>query len=230
MDRVPPAARAVHLGAARMGAVLLAAAVLSACATGSAGGGAQASASGAGPSGAGASSTPPASGSVTAAPLPAGWTRGEAEGLSFGVPPGLTLTTSGGIPEAQVTYRGAATPGGPTPPALAAFVEHGNVGPLEVRTQLVTKVRTAQLGAPPDGPARTVTVPGSVGATVTEWHWDYSVTAGADPVPSRQLEVVVQTSGSVQYGLLLGGPTPQLPDALVQTFLASLQVSPAAAG
>lgn len=110
------------------------------------------------------------------------------------------------------------------PPAVAVFVETENVGPLQVRTQLVTQARTAELGAQPTGPASDLQVPGSLGAQAVEWKWDYDFLRDQPPVPSRQVEVVVQTEGPEQYGLLIGGPVEFLTDDVLQDFESSIAV------
>jgi hypothetical protein len=131
-----------------------------------------------------------------------------------------------GIPGASVSFVGRRGEGASIPAAIGAFVERGAVGPLDLRTELVTRVRNDQLRAEPVGPARTLDVPGAIGATVVEWRWDYVLTPGDDPVPSRQVEVVVQVDGPIQYALLFGAPDTVLTDGMLRYFLGSLEVAP----
>jgi hypothetical protein len=173
-----------------------------------------------------AARAPSAKDADTRLAVPDGWTRGSAGRLGFAVPPGLTPSADL-IPQTTVTYRGVAPADGSPPPAVGVFVESGNLGPLAVRTAVVTKVRTGQLGSPPVGPSRAITVAGATGASATEWRWDYRVGPDAPTVASRQIEVVLETSGPDQYGLLFGGPEAVLSDKVVDGFLAALQVRPA---
>ncbi|WP_157371589.1 hypothetical protein [Angustibacter sp. Root456] len=216
--------RRSHVGWA-LGALVVAVA-LSACS----GSSARTSAGGDATSPSSASSPPSAtaSSSSTARPtLPAGWTAVQQGRLAFALPPGFTARPEGaGMPGAAAQWTKTDAPELKIPPAVAVFVETGNVGPLEVRTKLVTQARTAELGAEPVGPATDVTVPGSTGAKAVEWRWDYDFLNDQPPVPSRQIEVVVQTGGPEQYGLLIGAPAEYLTDDVVAAFTASLAVLP----
>jgi hypothetical protein len=198
---------------------LLAAVALTAC-SGSSGGTATS-----------AGATTPATSSPSAAPArptpPPGWTPAQQGRLAFALPPGFTARPGGaGMPGAAAQWTKTDAPELKIPPAVAVFVETGSVGPLEVRTQLVTQARTAELGAEPVGPAGDVRVPGSTGAKVVQWRWDYDFLRDQPPVPSRQVEVVVQTDGPEQYGLLLGGPVDFLTDEVLSAFTGSLAVLP----
>jgi hypothetical protein len=106
------------------------------------------------------------------------------------------------------------------------FVETGPVVPLAVRIRLVAAARSAELGTQPGAPAADVAVPGSTGAAALEWRWPYSLAPGRAPVPSRQVELLVQTSDREQYGLLLGGPADVVTDELVRTLETTLAVVP----
>jgi hypothetical protein len=171
-----------------------------------------------------AAGTPTPTGTPTA---PKGWTVTRQGDLTFALPPGFTQVAGGaGMPGAAAQWTKAGATGLAVPPAVAVFVETGRVGPLGVRTELVRRARTAELGADPFGPARPTVVPGSLGATTLEWVWDYDVVAGRRPVPSRQIEVLVQAAGPRQYGLLIGAPATYLTDDLVDAFTASIAVLP----
>ncbi len=174
--------------------------------------------------------SPSGSGSPTGVTptVPDGWAPARQDALTFALPAGFTKRPSGtGMPGAAAQWTKTDSTRLAVPPAAAVFVETGRVGPLGVRTELLKDTRTAQLGAEPKGPARAVRVPGALGATVLEWAWDYAFVADEPPVPSRQVEVVVQTSGAEQYGVLLGGPAAYLTDQVVADFLASVAVKPA---
>lgn len=162
---------------------------------------------------------------VSRPPRPEGWTSAQHGRLAFALPPGFTQRPDGaGMPGAAAQWTKADDPRLKIPPAVAVFVETENVGPLPVRTELVTRARTAELGAEPTGPARDVRVPGSLGAQAVEWKWDYDFVRGQPPVPSRQVEILVQTQGPEQYGLLIGGPVEFLTDDVLQAFEASIAV------
>ncbi len=187
--------------------------------------------SGADGAAAGSSSGPSSTASVSpttavARPMPpAGWSPAQQGRLAFALPPGFTQRPEGaGMPGATAQWTKTDDPQLKIPPAVAVFVETGNVGPLEVRTQLVTQARTAELGAEPAAPASDLQVPGSTGAKAVEWRWDYDFVRDQPPVPSRQVEIVVQTTGPEQYGLLLGGPVEFLTDDVLRDFEASIAV------
>ena len=179
------------------------------------------------------SSTSPSSAAtpVASPTVPAGWTGAQQGSLAFALPPGFTKRPEGsGMPGAAAQWTNTSDAKLAIPPAVAVFVETGAVGPLEVRTDLVGKARSAELGAQPVGPAATVDVPGSTGAKSLEWVWDYAPVQGQPAVPSRQVEVVVQTAGDEQYGLLIGGPASYLTDEIVDSFLSSIAVVTPGAG
>ncbi|MGN6301114.1 MAG: hypothetical protein ACTHN8_08490 [Angustibacter sp.] len=202
--------------------VVLVALALSACsgASTTAGDGARSTTPSRTPSG----STSPTSARPTP---PAGWTPAQQGRLAFALPPGFTARPAGvGMPGAAGQWTKTDAPELKIPPAVAVFVETGSVGPLEVRTKLVTQARTAELGSQPVGPATDLAVPGSTGAKVVEWRWDYDVVSDQPPVPSRQVEVVVQTDGAEQYGLLIGAPAQYLTDDVVSAFTSSLAIVP----
>jgi hypothetical protein len=164
---------------------------------------------------------------ATAPTPPAGWTAAREGDLVFALPPGFTPRPDGsGIAGATHQWTKTDDPQLPLPPAAAVFVETGAVGPLGVRTELLRSVRSADLGAQPFGPAQPVQVPGSMGANRLEWRWDYDVLADHDPVASRQVEVLVQTAGDRQYGLMLGAPSTFLTDDVVDAFTSSIAVVP----
>lgn len=178
------------------------------------------------------SSSPP----VTTAPAPAatgvptppsGWAPAREKDLVFALPPGFT-TLPQGTGMAGAAHQWAKTDDADLsiPPAVAVFVETGAVGPLAFRTDALSKVRSVDLGAQPFGPPRALAVPGSAGANVLEWRWDYDVRKDGNPVPSRQVEVLVQTDGDAQYGLLLGAPSAFLTDDVVAAFTSSIAVVP----
>jgi hypothetical protein len=204
-----------------LGAILLVAAS-AACSSGGSAGSPPAGSTGPAPA-ATTSPTAPA-----AAPtVPAGWTPARQGDLVFALPPGFTIRPQGsGMPGASNQWTKTDDATLKIPPAVAVFVETGRVGPLGVRTDLIAKARTAELSADPVGPARSVQVPGSTGTNLLEWRWDYAFVAGQPAVPSRQVELVVQTSGEQQYGLLLGSPATYLTDALVEEFTSSVAVLP----
>jgi hypothetical protein len=174
------------------------------------------------------SPSPPASTTPATVPTPPpGWSPAREGDLVFALPPGFTPRPDGsGIAGATHQWTKADDPELPLPPAAAVFVETGAVGPLGVRTELLSGVRSADLGARPFGPPQPVQVPGSVGANRLEWRWDYDVLADHDPVASRQVEVLVQTAGDRQYGLMLGGPSAFLTDEVVNAFTSSIAVVP----
>jgi hypothetical protein len=160
--------------------------------------------------------------------VPQGWAPARQGALTFALPAGFTKRPPGtGMPGAATQWTKADSTGLAIPPAVAVFVETGRLGPLGVRAELLRDSRKATLGVDPIGPARQVQVPGAAGAAVLEWVWDYDFLADKPPVPSRQVEVLVQTSGSEQYGLLLGGPSKYLTDDVVTGFLASVALQPA---
>jgi hypothetical protein len=154
------------------------------------------------------------SGSVQRPVVPAGWTPVQQDELVLALPPGFTARPAGsGMPGAAAQWTDVDEPA-LAAPAVAVFVETGQVGPLELRTDLVSRARSAQLGVAPALPPRAVRVPGSVAARVLEWSWEQPV-GGTRPVASRQVELVVQAAGRRQYGVLLGGPSWYLTDQLV---------------
>lgn len=205
----------------------VAAVALTACSSDGTGSAAQ-------PSGATGSPTTPSTASPTTPtdagsrpPTPPGWTAAQQGRLAFALPPGFTPRPEGaGMPGAAAQWTKADDPTLKIPPAVAVFVETGNVGPLTVRTELVTQARTAELGAQPTGPASDLQVPGSLGAQAVEWKWDYDFLRDQPPVPSRQVEVIVQTQGPEQYGLLIGGPVEFLTDDVLRAFESSIAVVP----
>ena len=208
-----------HLTRVRL-AVLTAAGVLAVAAC-SSGGGSSSGASSPSPSTPSASATTP----VATPSVPAGWTAAQQGRLAFALPPGFTQRPEGsGMPGAAAQWTKTDDTSLKIPPAVAVFVETDHVGPLQVRTQLITQARTAELGADPVGPATDLQVPGSIGAKAVEWTWDYDFVRGQPPVPSRQVEVIVQTAGPEQYGLLLGGPVEFLTDDVLRDFEASIAV------
>lgn len=213
--------RVAPVGLAVLAAV--AAVALTACSSDDAGSAAQ-------PSGATGSPTASATTPTTAAsrpPTPPGWTAAQQGRLAFALPPGFAPRPEGaGMPGAAAQWTKTDDPKLKIPPAVAVFVETGNVGPLKVRTDLVTQARTAELGAQPTGPATDLQVPGSLGAQAVEWKWDYDFLRDQPPVPSRQVEVIVQTQGPEQYGLLIGGPVEFLTDDVLQAFESSIAVVP----
>jgi hypothetical protein len=159
--------------------------------------------------------------------VPDGWAPARQGALVFALPDGFTKRPpGGGMPGAAAQWTKTDSTALAVPPAVAVFAETGRVGPLGVRAELLADSRKVQLGVGPTGPARQVRVPGALGATVLEWVWDYDVLADKPPVPSRQVEVLVQTSGPEQYGLLLGGPSKYLTDQVVADFLAAVAVQP----
>lgn len=167
----------------------------------------------------------PTSGSTSGSTVPAGWTAARQGDLVFALPPGSTERPAGaGMPGAASQWTKTDDPALQIPPAVAVFVETGRVGPLAVRTELIARARTAELGAEPVGPARPVRAPGSIGANSLEWVWDYAFLTDRPSVPSRQVEIVVQTSGQTQYGLLIGGPASYLTDELVNSFTDSVAI------
>lgn len=173
------------------------------------------------------SSTPTSTTPATVPTPPPGWTAAREGDLVFALPPGFVPRPEGtGIAGATHQWTKTDDPELPIPPAVAVFVETGSVGPLGVRTELLSGVRSADLGAEPFGPPQPVQVPGSVGANLLEWRWDYDVLADHDPVASRQVEVLVQTEGDRQYGLMLGAPSAFLTDDVVSAFTASIAVVP----
>lgn len=158
---------------------------------------------------------------------PPGWTSAREKDLVFALPPGFTALPQGtGMPGAAHQWAKTDEAELAIPPAVAVFVETGSVGPLAFRTDALSKVRSIDLGAQPFGPARAVQVPGSVGANALEWRWDYDVRKDGNAVPSRQVEVLVQTAGDTQYGLLLGAPSAFLTDDVVSAFTSSIAVVP----
>lgn len=204
-------------------AVLAGVLVLSLGVAGCSGGGNEAASSGAPSPSPTASSTTP----VSAPTPPPGWTAAREGDLVFALPPGFSPRPEGsGIAGATHQWTKTDDPDLPLPPAVAVFVETGSVGPLGVRTELLTSVRSADLGAQPFGPPQPVQVPGSVGANRLEWRWDYDVLADHDPVASRQVEVLVQTAGDRQYGLMVGAPSSFLTDDVVNAFVSSIAVVP----
>jgi hypothetical protein len=164
---------------------------------------------------------------ASAPTVPDGWAPVRQGALTFAIPAGFTKRPPGtGMPGATTQWTKADDSGLAIPPAVAVFVETGQLGPLGVRTELLRDSRKATLGVDPTGPARQVQVPGASGAAVLEWVWDYDFLADKPPVPSRQVEVLVQTPGPEQYGLLLGGPSKYLTDDVVTDFLASVALQP----
>jgi len=207
--------------------VALAAVAAAAACSSSVDGGAQPS----GSAGAASSATAAPTGATATPSLPAGWTAAREGELSFALPPGFKVRPPGsGMPGATNQWTKTDDPQLAIPPAVAVFVETGRVGPLDVRTDLVGRARSAELGAEPVGAPREVEVPGSIGAQALEWRWDYAFVTGQPPVPSRQVEVVVQGPGPAQYGLLLGGPATYFTDELMTAFTSSLALLPAGSG
>ncbi|WP_460445186.1 hypothetical protein [Angustibacter aerolatus] len=203
-----------------LGAALLGLLPLAACGTGD-----QPASASATPSATPSATATPSS-SVSTPPVPAGWTPVRQDDLVLALPPGFApVAAGGGMPgaAAQWTRPDAKLP---VPPAIAVFSETGRVGPLDVRADLLRTTRSAQLGAQPVGAPTSVTVPGAAGALRLEWVWDYAVVAGKPAVPSRQVELVVQTAGERQYGLLVGAPETYLTDEVLQQVLATVAVVP----
>ncbi len=160
---------------------------------------------------------------------PAGWTSQRQGALSFALPPGFVAVAPGaGVREATAQWTKTGDRALAAPPAVVLYVEDGALGPLAARAALVTRSRSAELGVQPSRPLHAVPVPGSEGARAAEWTWDQSLGTSGKPVPSRQVEVVVQTSGRQQYGLTLGGPAAYLSDQVVEDFLGSISVAGAA--
>lgn len=160
---------------------------------------------------------------------PAGWTSQRQGVLSFALPPGYVAVAPGaGVAAATAQWTKAGDRALAVPPAVVLYVEDGAVGPLAARAALVTRSRSAELGAQPWRPLRSVPVPGSAGALAVQWSWDQPMGASAKPVPSRQVEVVVQVPGRQQYGLSIGGPAAYLSDQIVEDFLGSISVAGAA--
>ncbi len=155
---------------------------------------------------------------------PPGWTLQRQGDLAFALPPGFTARPADAGLAASAQWTKADDRRLPVAPAVAVYVETGQVGPLSVRATEVSRVRTAELGVDPARPVHDVTVPGSAAAVAAEWRWDVALGAGQPAVPSRQVEVVVQTTGSRQYGVMLGGPQHYLTDQVVADFVASLAV------
>jgi hypothetical protein len=147
---------------------------------------------------------------ASAPTVPDGWAPVRQGALTFAIPAGFTKRPPGtGMPGATTQWTKADDSGLAIPPA-----------------ELLRDSRKATLGVDPTGPARQVQVPGASGAAVLEWVWDYDFLADKPPVPSRQVEVLVQTPGPEQYGLLLGGPSKYLTDDVVTDFLASVALQP----
>ncbi|WP_380164503.1 hypothetical protein [Jannaschia sp. R86511] len=156
--------------------------------------------------------------------VPDSWTAHEVEGLAFALPDYMQ-STADLIPGTVETLRASAAEG-EVPAAAGVFVETGDVGPLELRADLIRQVRVDQLGAEPVGEPRVVDVAGAAGAVVLTWEWDYDY-PGGPTVASRQVEVVIAVEGEQQYGMLVGGPEDVLTEEVVDDFLASLQVTAA---
>jgi hypothetical protein len=174
---------------------------------------------------------PPATTYAGVSELPSGWERDRTEGFSYGLPPGIRRLTDRRVPGASATYlwpedtdTGTGEQTGGLPPVIAVFVEPDQTTPLMLRTTLVTERRNQQLGTTPVGPPQVVVLPGGT-ATVTEWRWDHRTDPDSEPVPRRQIEVIVETTGTMHYGVLFGGPPDTLTDEVVATFLGSLRVT-----
>jgi hypothetical protein len=206
-------------------AVALVAVLLgSGCGGGSSTGGDPTGPSGSTDTSAAASSAP--AGVASQTPVSEGGPRVTAERLSVSMPAGLS-GSSDNLDGAAVTYRGTPPPQGGPQPLVALFVEHRPVGPLEVRTQLLAKLRSAQVGAEPSGPARQVAVRGALGAQVLDWRWTYPASGSTPSGAVRLVEVVIQTAGPDQYGVKFVGPAPVLTDAAVDGLIASLRIEAA---
>jgi hypothetical protein len=152
-----------------------------------------------------------------------------AERLSLGLPPGLTGPAEN-LDGAVATYRGTPPAEGGPQPLVALFVERRAVGSLDLRTELLTEVRSAQVGVKPTGPPRDITVPGAVGAQVVEWRWTYPARGSLPSGSVRLVEVVLQTAGPDQYGVKFVGAAPFVTDDAVNGLLASLRIDTAPAG
>jgi hypothetical protein len=198
-------------------AAVLTASLTASC-TVSGGGGEAAPAPGA------AASATPTGADAAGAEVPGSWRTHQVEGLSFALPDFMVPAGDDLIPGTLQTLRATAASGGEVPAAAGVFVETGDVGPLELRAELIRQVRVDQLGAEPVGEPRVVDVEGAAGAVVLTWEWDYEFPDGPT-VPSRQVEVVIAGEGEQQYGMLFGGPADVLTAEVVDGFLASLSVS-----
>ena len=156
--------------------------------------------------------------------VPASWEAHQVEGLTFALPD-FMRSSDDLIPGTTETLR-AVEGEGEVPAAAGVFVETGDVAPLDVRADVVRQVRVAQLGEDPVGEPRVLEVAGAEAAVVFLWEWDYDF-PGGPTVPSRQVEVVIASEGTPQYGLLVGGPAEVVTEEVVEDLLASLAVSPA---
>jgi hypothetical protein len=156
--------------------------------------------------------------------VPEGWQRFDAGGLRGAHPATWHRQDEQrrGWPQAAMEVVGP-TAGRPLCPVLVVYAEDVDVPTVEQRAAIVAHRMESELDA--ELLERTeLRVPGAVEGLVMEFAFDAEAEDTPQPVPSRQLEVVLDAEDGRSFDMLLGGPVDVLDHSVVGGVLDSLHI------
>lgn len=158
------------------------------------------------------------------AEVPEGWRRFDAGGLRGAHPAGWEPPAEEhrGWPEAALEVVGLRQ-GRPLGPVLVVFAANVPVPTVEERAAIVSGRMESELDA--RLVKRTeLRLPGATKGLLMEFTFDAEVEGAAQPVPSRQFEVVLEAADGRTFDMLLGGPVDLLDQSVVDGVLDSLHI------
>lgn len=157
--------------------------------------------------------------------IPAQWRRFDANGLR-GAHPGQWQARAEqrrGWPDATLEIVGPEAHD-PASPVLVVYAEEGAGIDVEGRAAIMIARLEDELDARVVA-RRDPQVPGAADGLVVEFAFDALVPGSADPVASRQFEVILDAGDGRTFDMMLGGPADALDRSTVDGILDALHIT-----